>query len=79
MSQIAMFEDALMAIRFGFLGFTGKMRVEREERERFLVRIKVGVVVSVEAAKEYKKLASDTKRVLAISPSPAVVLAGTIT
>ena len=75
MSQIAMFEDALMAIRLGFLELTGEMKVKREEIERFLVRIKVGVVVSVEAEKEYKKLASETKRVLEISPLPE----GTIT
>ena len=79
MSQIAMFEDALMAIRLGFLELTGEMKVKREERERFLVRIKVGVVVSVEAKKEYKKLASETKRVLAILPLPATLSAGTIT
>lgn len=68
-----------MAIRLGFLVFTGEMKVEREERERFLVRIKAGVVLSVVAEKEYKKLASETKRVQEISPLPAAVPAGTIT
>ena len=71
-----------MTIRLGFLEFTGEMKVEREERERFLVRIKVGVVLSIEVAKEYKKLASETKRVLEILPLPAAAAAvpvGTIT